>query len=394
MNLFGINIYNLINDTINNQNYNYEVNSTCNEKSLIYKFNEEAKSLHNNNNIRTNSPSVNSDLINNKTNYRTDDFLDNVNSIHTKESKKVDLSNKCKNSNKNNYTYSSNYLIEKPEMLFNNFSILDVLVQTNNIHKDSILCILLLGTNTIAISSSDKSISLYNLIKNETSNLESNKYSKNSTSIALDKLKSEYELNLIYHIEDAHKSSIKTLSFYNNTENNSVILASGGGIYDKTIKFWDIKSKVLKQTINCENQILSIKFVENKNKLDKSIKQYMISSHGHIQNEIIIWGINYSIEKTIQLKVYYNVHKGRVLSICISPDMNDFISIGPDANLFVWRLNNTDKSDLNSECSSIIDNIDKITQINYNKAKCNNKYTNCSKLQNYHKNINNFSIYN
>lgn len=117
------------------------------------------------------------------------------------------------------------------------------------------------------------------------------------------------------------------------------ILATGGGLSDKNLRFYNCDTFKLFYSINTGSQICSLLW---------NNKEYeIISSHGYSQNTINIW--NYpKLSKIVELKG----HKNKVNYTALSPDSNYLASAGADETLNIWKIgdnNNTVKEEPEEE---------------------------------------------
>lgn len=75
-----------------------------------------------------------------------------------------------------------------------------------------------------------------------------------------------------------HKAAVKALAWCPWQRN---LLATGGGTADKTMRFWNIETGKLINTVHTDSQVCSLIW----NKHDKEI----LSSHGFSQNQLTLW---------------------------------------------------------------------------------------------------------
>lgn len=113
------------------------------------------------------------------------------------------------------------------------------------------------------------------------------------------------------------------------------LFVTGGGSTDRRIKIWTTKTNSCLDIVDTGSQICSI--------IWSKICNQIISSHGFIENDIIIW----KYPKLIKSSVFKG-HSLRVLHTAISPDHNVIASTSGDETLRMWKLHDsTDKFECN-----------------------------------------------
>ena len=119
------------------------------------------------------------------------------------------------------------------------------------------------------------------------------------------------------HSLTSHMAAVKALAWCPWQSN---ILASGGGTADRTIKIWNTSNGQMLSSTDTKSQVCSLVWAREYREL--------VSSHGDVNNEIIIWKYP-SMERTAELLG----HTERVLQLCLSPDGSTLISAGADETL-------------------------------------------------------------
>ena len=132
------------------------------------------------------------------------------------------------------------------------------------------------------------------------------------------------ENNKPYSINNLHKSAIKAMAWCPWKRH---LLATGGGVNDKSIKFFLCDIGKLNKCVNTGSQVCALLF-NNK-------EQEVISAHGFNKNQITIWNFK-NMKKICEL----NGHKNRVLYLTMSPDEKYICSGSGDETLRFWRINN------------------------------------------------------
>lgn len=167
------------------------------------------------------------------------------------------------------------------------------------------------NANTTQISNSNadnitnNTNSLWNMIENN------NRSSTNNT----------LQINPKYTFTQ-HEAAVKAISW---CPWQKGLLASGAGTKDKTIKFWNVDTGTLINSIDSGSQVCALLW----NKHEKEI----ISSHGYTKNQIVLWKYP-SMHKIAEL----NGHMSRVLYLSISPDGCSIVSGAADETLRFWKI--------------------------------------------------------
>jgi len=134
-------------------------------------------------------------------------------------------------------------------------------------------------------------------------------------------LNSLHTSNTPLHSLTSHQAAVKALAWCPWQSN---ILASGGGTADRTIKIWNASNGQMLSSTDTKSQVCSLVWANEYREL--------VSSHGYVNNEIIIWKYP-TMEKTAELLG----HTERVLHLSLSPDGSTVMSAGADETLRLWR---------------------------------------------------------
>lgn len=129
-------------------------------------------------------------------------------------------------------------------------------------------------------------------------------------------------------IESAHEATVKALAWCPWQSN---LLASGAGIDDKCIKFWQTHSHILLDSIETNAQISALQWC--------TPTKEIISAHGYSTNTITVWRY-----PTLQPVAHLSSHTARVLGIAISPDQRVLLSASADETLKYWCIRPLDES--------------------------------------------------
>jgi cell division cycle protein 20 (cofactor of APC complex) len=124
------------------------------------------------------------------------------------------------------------------------------------------------------------------------------------------------------HILTEHSSAVKALAWCPWQRN---LLATGGGMADRTIRFWNTTSGICMNFVDSGSQVSDLKW---------SLSEKEIASgHGFSQNQISIWKYP-SLVKVTDLVG----HTGRVLNLAQSPDGTTLLSASADETLRFWKV--------------------------------------------------------
>jgi len=103
------------------------------------------------------------------------------------------------------------------------------------------------------------------------------------------------------------------------------VLATGGGVTDRTIRAWDTERGVCVSSTETEAQVCGILFSERHKEL--------ISTHGYSDNNICVWKFC-----TMRKIGEMSGHADRVLYSAMSPDGNTLATCAADENLNFWKI--------------------------------------------------------
>ena len=125
------------------------------------------------------------------------------------------------------------------------------------------------------------------------------------------------------------------------------ILATGGGVNDKTIKIFNCDIEQINISVDTGSQVCAL--------LWNNREQEIISAHGYNKNQITIW--NYKNTKNIKKICELKGHMNRVLYLTISPDEKYICSGSGDETLRFWKINENYKKQI-KEKDEMISNIE------------------------------------
>lgn len=119
-----------------------------------------------------------------------------------------------------------------------------------------------------------------------------------------------------------HKAAVKALAW---APFQRSLLASGGGTADRSIKFWNLNSGQLVNSIDTGSQVCALLWSPRHKEL--------VSSHGFSQNQLILWKYP-SMTKVKE----FSGHTARVLHLDSSPDGSSVVSAAADETLRFWSI--------------------------------------------------------
>ena len=187
-----------------------------------------------------------------------------------------------------------------------------------------------INSNTNVNLNTNNSGSLWNMIDNSYNN---------SSSNIIPQVHPKYTFS-------QHEAAVKALAW---CPWQKGLLASGGGAKDKTVKFWNVDTGTLINSVESGSQVCALLW----NKHEKEI----ISSHGYSKHQISIWKYP-SMHKIAEL----NGHMSRVLYLSMSPDGCSIVSGAGDETLRFWKIHDNkraatkDSINFKSSSSTIMNN--------------------------------------
>jgi cell division cycle 20-like protein 1, cofactor of APC complex len=121
-----------------------------------------------------------------------------------------------------------------------------------------------------------------------------------------------------------HIAAVKTIAW---SPHQHGLLASGGGIQDSSIRFWDTARNTQLSSMNTGSQVCNLVWSESVNEL--------VSTHGYSQNQINVWEY-----PTMEKVAILTGHDDRVLYLAISPDGQNIATGagGADESIRFWNL--------------------------------------------------------
>lgn len=120
-----------------------------------------------------------------------------------------------------------------------------------------------------------------------------------------------------------HTAAVKALAWCPYQRN---VLATGGGMSDRTIKTWETVNGACTQSTDTGSQVCSLVFNPHEKEL--------LSSHGFANCELTLWRFSSTLSKLKDL----HGHKNRVLHTAISPDGSTVCSASADETLCFWDV--------------------------------------------------------
>jgi cell division cycle 20, cofactor of APC complex len=123
-----------------------------------------------------------------------------------------------------------------------------------------------------------------------------------------------------------HTASIKAIDW---CPSRRGILASGGGLGDRTIKVWDCNTGVVKSTTHTGNQVSGLYWSRN----DDGV---LLSSHGFNIGHMNLWSVqnDWGLEKLKKIPGC----GGRISYLAVSPDEKTVATAGSDEHLALWQV--------------------------------------------------------
>lgn len=123
------------------------------------------------------------------------------------------------------------------------------------------------------------------------------------------------------HRLDEHSAAVKALSWCPFQSN---LLASGGGLGDQRIRFWNTNTGACLNSVDTGSQVCSL--------LWSTHERELLSGHGFSNNQLTLWKYP-SMVKIAELEG----HTSRVLGMAQSPDGYNVASIAGDETMRIWN---------------------------------------------------------
>ncbi|XP_062984854.1 cell division cycle protein 20 homolog B [Elgaria multicarinata webbii] len=118
-----------------------------------------------------------------------------------------------------------------------------------------------------------------------------------------------------------HSSAVKAMLW---CPWQSAVIATGGGMKDRSLHIWNISSPEDLKTVNTESQICSLVWLPK--------TEDIVTGQGHPYNKMNIW--KYPV---LSNSAEYYDHKGRVLHMAVSPEGNRIFTAAADGTAYVWK---------------------------------------------------------
>ncbi|XP_051824149.1 fizzy-related protein homolog [Antechinus flavipes] len=119
-----------------------------------------------------------------------------------------------------------------------------------------------------------------------------------------------------------HVAAVKAIAW---SPHQHGLLASGGGIADRSIHFWNTLTGQPLHHIDTSSQVCNLAWSKNNNEL--------VSTHGYTENQISIWKYP-SLTQVAEL----TGHTNRVLYMAMSPDGKVIVTGSADETLRFWNV--------------------------------------------------------
>ncbi|KAK3158336.1 hypothetical protein QOZ80_2AG0135820 [Eleusine coracana subsp. coracana] len=119
-----------------------------------------------------------------------------------------------------------------------------------------------------------------------------------------------------------HRAAVKAIAW---SPHQHGILASGGGITDGCIRFWNTATNTHLSCMDTGSQVCNLIWSKNVNEL--------VSTHGDTRNQVSVWRY-----PTMSKVVTLTGHKNRVLHLTVSSDGENIATCGSDETLQIWNV--------------------------------------------------------
>eukprot|EP01017_Pseudomicrothorax_dubius_P045055 TRINITY_DN7721_c0_g1_i2.p1 TRINITY_DN7721_c0_g1~~TRINITY_DN7721_c0_g1_i2.p1 ORF type:complete len:192 (-),score=22.56 TRINITY_DN7721_c0_g1_i2:95-670(-) len=119
-----------------------------------------------------------------------------------------------------------------------------------------------------------------------------------------------------------HTAAVKALGWSPHAHQT---LATGGGTADRCIRFWNVQTLEMMDSVDTGSQVCNLMFSRNVNEI--------VSTHGYSLNQILVWDYP-SMQKLSTL----TGHTYRVLYLAMSPDGQSIVTAAGDETLRFWNI--------------------------------------------------------
>lgn len=120
----------------------------------------------------------------------------------------------------------------------------------------------------------------------------------------------------------SHLAAVKALAW---SPYQPGVLATGGGVADKSIHIWNTVNDVTVKSVDTGSQVCNLVWSKNVNEI--------VSTHGYSQNEIAVWKY-----PALTRAATLTGHSSRVLYLAISPDGRKIATGSGDFSVRVWDV--------------------------------------------------------
>ncbi|KAJ0080644.1 hypothetical protein Patl1_11312 [Pistacia atlantica] len=123
------------------------------------------------------------------------------------------------------------------------------------------------------------------------------------------------------HKFDEHKAAVRAICWCPSEHN---VLASGGGVDDHCIKFWDTQKGERLDSVDTGSEVCELIWSKHEHEV--------LSSHGSKSNHMTLWKYPFMLKLT-ELRA----HSSRVLYMSQSPDGYSVASAAPHDSVSIWK---------------------------------------------------------